>query len=199
MLKPAICCLLFLATGTAATFNTQVIYTELKNPSFEDPNPRASASPDGWTSKTPGSTPDIMPGAWGLQIPALQGKTCLGLVTREDGSVEDVGQCLAKPLKNGDCYAFTIYLSHAQQYVGYNQPCRLRVWGGDGVSSKQVLLASSPLINHAAWKPYTFKFTPTRDIPCITLEATYGPGATFKYKGNILMDKCSEIEQCEKA
>jgi hypothetical protein len=199
MLKPVFICILVLMIGSAATYIDQVPYTTFKNASFEDPNPRASASPDGWTSKTSASTPDIMPGAWGLQIPALHGKTCLGLVTRDDGSVEDVAQMLAKPLKNGDCYAFTIYLSHAQQYVGYNQPCRLRVWGGDGVSAKQELLASSPLISHAAWKPYQFKFVAGRDIPCITLEVYYGPGTTFKYKGNILMDNCSAIEQCEKA
>ena len=199
MLKSAFICTMILITGSSATYIDKEPYTAFKNASFEDPNPRASASPESWTSKTPGSTPDIMPGAWGLQIPALHGKTCLGLVTRDDGSVEDVGQCLAKPLKNGDCYAFTIYLSHAQYYVGYNQPCRLRVWGGDAVSSKQELLATSPLINHASWKPYTFKFMPGRDISCITLEVYYGPGVTFKYKGNILLDKCSEIEQCEKA
>lgn len=199
MLKPCLCFILICAVGWSAAPNYQATYTTFKNASFEDDNPRASASPDGWNSKSPGSTPDIMPGAWGLQIPAFHGKTCLGLVTRDDGSVEDVSQCLAKPLKKGECYSFTIQLSHADRYVGYNQPCRLRVWGGDGISSKQDLLASSPLINHSAWKKYTFKFTPTRDCSCITMEASYGPGATFKYKGNILLDNCSEIEKCEKA
>ena len=102
--------LLILVLATSGfSFDGQV-YSLLNNASFEDDNPRASASPAGWTSKTPGSTPDILPGAWGLNIPAHHGKTCIGLVTRDDGSVEDVGQCLEKQLTKGDCFSFSIYL-----------------------------------------------------------------------------------------
>ncbi len=187
--------LLFLASS----FTDGPLYTTFSNASFESETRKESIFPDGWSSQTPNNTPDILPGAWGLQIPAHHGKTCLGLVTREDGSVENIGQTLSKTLKADECYSFSIYLSHADYYVKYDKPCRLRVWGGDAPGSKQVLLATSSLINHTEWKVYNFKFIPSKECTSITLEAYYAPGITIKYKGNILLDQCSEIFQCEKA
>ncbi|MDX2134017.1 MAG: hypothetical protein SFV52_04500 [Saprospiraceae bacterium] len=167
------------------------------NPSFED-EPRASASPAGWTSYTPGSTPDIFPGAWGLQAPAADGKTCLGLVTRTDGSTEDVSQNLQQPLQAGVCYKFSIRLAHLPQYVGYNQAVRLRIWGGTE-GRRTELLAGSPLIHHPDWREYTFEFIPDQEVRCITFEAYFGPGVMFRYKGNILLDLVSPIIRCDRA
>lgn len=169
-----------------------------RNPSFEDA-PGASASPAGWQSFTPDSTPDIMPGAWGLQIMPQEGKTCIGLVTREDGTSEDVGQGLPEVLKGGFCYKFSIYLAHAPKYVGYNNPTRIRVWGSSKRGGKEQLLACSPLVDHSDWRNYKFQFIPSADIQYITFEAYFAPGASFKYKGNILMDNCSAIEKCDRA
>lgn len=189
----------FFWTGGALAGPDKPVYTTFANPSFEDPSPRESHFPDQWSSQTPNNTPDLLPGAWNLSIPAFHGKTCLGLVTRDDGGVENVGQKLPLTLKADDCYRFFIYLSHAAKYVGYNQPCRLRVWGGDFPGDKRVLLATSPLINHSEWKQYEFTFSPRQDVAAITFEAYYAPGATLKYKGNILLDLCSDIEKCTKA
>jgi len=169
----------------------------LQNPSFED-TPRASASPSGWGSYTPGSTPDIMPGAWDIVVEPQDGKTCVALVTREDGTREDIGQQLPQTLKAGTCYTFSIYLCHAPQYVGYNHPARLRIWGGTG-HRKEQLLAGSALIDHAGWKQYKFQFVPTRDMRYITFEAFFAPGSMFHYRGNIVLDNCSYIERCDKA
>ena len=169
-----------------------------RNPSFED-TPRQSASPAGWESLTDGSTPDILPGAWGVNSPPQHGKTCLGLVTRTDGTREDVSQMLDQTLKGGKCYNFSIYLAHAPAYVGYNQPLRLRVWGGAERGGKEVLLYSSPLIDHTGWKKYIVEFMATSDVRFITFEAYFGPGVLFYYKGNILLDNCSPIERCDRA
>jgi hypothetical protein len=169
----------------------------LKNPSFED-KPRASASPEGWSSKTPDSTPDILPGAWGIDFAAQEGRTCVGLVTRDDGTREDLGQALSEPLKAGTCYKFTIHLAHSPKYVGYNHPIRLRVWGGAS-GSKDLQLAASPLIDQAEWKKYEFQFSPTKEVRFIILEAYFAPGTSFFYKGNILLDNCSAIERCDRA
>lgn len=168
------------------------------NPSFED-TPRASASPAGWQSFTAGSTPDILPGAWGIDVPPQDGKSCIGLITREDGTSEDVGQALGEILKGGFCYKFSIYLAHVPKYVGYNHPVRIRVWGGMKRGGKEQLLASSPLIDHADWRNYKFQFIPASDIRYITFEAYFAPGASFKYKGNIVLDNCSAIEKCNRA
>ena len=169
----------------------------LQNPSFED-TPRASACPWGWASYTPGCTPDIMPGAWGVQAKAQNGNTCVALVTRDDGSREDIAQQLPQTLKAGTCYTFTIYLAHSPDYVGYNHPARLRVWGGAG-RGKEQLLTSSPLVDHSDWKEYKFQFVPDHDIRYLTLEAYFAPGSMFYYRGNILLDNCSPIERCDRA
>lgn len=169
-----------------------------RNPSFEDA-PRASASPVGWFSNTPGSTPDILPGAWGLECLPQEGKTCLGLVTRNDNTSENVAQALAAPLEGGVCYMFSLYLAHAEKYVGFNQPCRLRIYGSAAKSDKGKLLAASPLINHTDWRNYKFQFFTPGEIRYITLEAWYAPGVTIKYNGNILLDNCSPIEKCDRA
>ncbi|MCA0236657.1 MAG: hypothetical protein LCH81_09765 [Bacteroidetes bacterium] len=168
------------------------------NPSFED-TPRASASPAGWNSFTPGSTPDIMPGAWGIDFQPQDGRSCVGLITREDGTSEDIGQGLQETLKAGFCYKFSIYLAHSPQYVSYNNPIRIRIWGGAKRGSKEQLLASSPLIDHRDWQQYKFQFIPSGDIRYITFEAYFAPGTSFKYRGNILLDNCSPIEKCNRA
>lgn len=169
----------------------------MKNPSFED-YPRASACPEGWASYSPGSTPDIMPGAWGVQAAPHDGKTCVALVTREDGTREDIAQALPQVLKSGTCYTFSIYLAHSPDYVGYNHPTRLRIWGGTG-KTKQQLLASSALVDHEGWKEYKFQFVPNHDMRYITFEAYFAPGSLFHYRGNILLDSCSPIERCDRA
>jgi hypothetical protein len=174
-------------------------YTNFTNPSFECGIQKESIFPDNWSSTTPNNTPDILPGAWGLEKAAHHGKTCLGLVTREDGSSENLGQELPKALHKGDCYAFSVFLSHANYYVKYDKPCRIKVWGGSKPGERQVLLATSPLVSHTDWKQYEFKFTATQDCKAITFEAAYAPGVSQKYKGNIILDQCSEIIKCEKA
>lgn len=170
----------------------------LYNPSFED-TPKASTSPAGWRTWTRGSTPDIMPGAWGVQCAPQDGQSCLALVTREDGTYEDITQALSVPVKQDSCYTFSIYLCNAPKYVGYNMPVRMRVWGGAKPGQKEVLLAASPLISHSDWRLYKFQFVPTKALRSITFEAYYAPGAVFKYRGNVLLDNCSPIERCDRA
>jgi Carbohydrate binding domain len=175
--------------------NTNIAFT---NPSFED-TPRASASPMGWYSYTPGSTPDILPGAWEIDFKAQDGATCVGLVTRENGTSEDISQTLSTTLGKGHCYSFTLYLAHAASYVGYNKPTRLRIWGGAVKGQKTQLLCASPLIDHSDWRQYEFQFEPTSDIKHLTFEVYFAPGAMFFYKGNIIIDNVSEIEDCDRA
>lgn len=170
-----------------------------RNPSFEDPRVTAtSACPEGWTS-SPGSTPDIQPGAWGVVCTPHDGKSCVGLVTREDGTREDISQALSERLKKGNCYTFNLYLAHAERYVGYNQSVRLRVWGGSSKGAKEELLDVTPMISHTDWRNYKLHFTTAQDVSYITFEAYYAPGITFKYKGNLLLDLCSPIEKCDRA
>lgn len=186
-------CMFVLALFLAGK-NQQIHFT---NASFED-TPGEALVPTGWTSTTPGSSPDILPGAWGVNHPPYEGKTCVGLVVRDDGTKEDLGQRLPETLEAGVCYTFTIFLAHTSQYVGHNNPCRLRIWGGQN-GKKEQLLTASPLVDQEEWKSYTFQFVPNKAINYINFEAFYGPGVMIHYKGNILLDFCSSIERCDRA
>lgn len=169
-----------------------------RNPSFEDA-PGSGKCPKGWHFTYKGSTPDILPGAWEIMFPAQAGKTCVGLVTREDGTREDIAQAMAKPLKGGECYAFTLYLAHAPNYVGYNKPTRLRIFGYTEKGARSELLASSPLIDHTDWRLYKFELSPSANVTQLIFEAYFAPGVIFYYKGNILLDNCSPLEKCVRA
>ncbi len=169
----------------------------LKNPSFED-SPGPSKVPRGWMIVGVGSTPDIMPGAWGVQCLPQEGASFVALVTRHDGTVEDIGQRLPSPLMPNVCYTFSLYLAHSPRYVGYDLPARLRIWGSDSSNKKQ-LLCSSEAIAHREWRKYTFQFVPNHPMQYLILEAYYAPGVFKPYRGNVLLDNCSPIERCERA
>jgi Carbohydrate binding domain len=168
------------------------------NPSFEGKS-GASHMPQGWYSFTSGSTPDLLPGAWGVQSAAHSGNTCLGLVTRDDGSSEDVGQLLSQTLEMGTCYTFSMFLNFTKSYVGYNNPVRLRIWGGSEKGEKTTLLTTSPLIDNTEWKEFKFQFVPKSKVKYLTFEAYFAPGVIFYYRGNILLDDVTAIERCDRA
>ncbi|MFN0214019.1 MAG: hypothetical protein ACKVT2_07165 [Saprospiraceae bacterium] len=170
----------------------------LRNPSFEDA-PGTGKCPKGWYSGYQGSTPDILPGAWEINFPAQDGKTCIGLIVREDGSREDISQALGEPLVGKKCYTFSLYLAHSPKYVGYNNPARLRIFGSTGKGVKGELLATSPLIDQTNWRQYKFELSPKANVTHLIFEADYAPGINFKYKGNILIDNCSPLEKCLRA
>ncbi len=188
---------LLLAAWICTSFQRSNDKIALKNPSFED-TPGSSRVPPGWLTVGMGSTPDVMPGAWGVRVPPQDGLSFLALVTREDGSCEDIAQHLTTPLKPNVCYEFDIYLAHTHRYVGYNLPVRVRVWGSDGPNKRQ-LLCSSSAITHADWRRYTFQFVPNHTMRYIILEAYYAPGVFRHYRGNVLLDNCSPIKRCERA
>jgi hypothetical protein len=188
--------LLFLSLTAFTMQPSGKIY--FRNPSFEDA-PGAGKCPKGWYSGYQGSTPDILPGAWEIMFPPQEGKTCLGLIVREDGTREDISQVLTEPIKAGQCYGFTIYLAHATKYVGYNKPVRLRIWGATDKGGKGEALASSPLIDHLDWRQYKFELSPSSNITHLIFEADFAPGVVFKYKGNLLLDNCSPLEKCIRA
>jgi hypothetical protein len=189
-------CLIFPLLASSGQPSGKIYF---RNASFED-RPGTGKAPKGWYFDTPGNTPDVLPGAWEIMEPkAYDGKTYVGLITREDGTYEDIRQSLAEPLKAGQCYTFSIYLAHAPKYVGYNKPTRLRILGASAKGGQLEILANSPLVDHPTWKQYKFEFTPSRDVTQLVFEACFAPGAVFKYRGNVLLDLCSPIEKCVRA
>ncbi len=164
------------------------------NASFEG-EPRDATIPRGWYDCEPGTTPDILPGPWGVYLEASAGETYVGLITRENGSWESIGQKLTKKLEEGICYYFSLELARSDEYMGYNKPLKLRVWGGNAKCNRTQLLVETDRISHTDWQTYSFDFTAETDLRYIIVEAYHADG-NFAYAGNILIDNISPIRQC---
>lgn len=178
-----------------AAYSKGQIY--LINPSFEG-EPQDATVPAGWLPCEPGTTPDILPGVWGVYQEASHGNTFVGLITRENGTWESIGQRLKSPVEPGQCHSFTMELAHSKTYAGYNKPLKLRVWGGTAKCGKDQLLFESPLIEHREWKRYKVEFSGKKEINYIVIEAFYQEGE-FSHRGNILIDNISPIKKCARA
>ena len=186
--------LLFLATFTWFNLTGQLI--ELANPSFED-EPADATTPQGWTPCKEGTTPDILPGYWGVYTPSSDGETYVGLITRHNNTWESIGQRLTLPLKKDNCYDFSLELAHSDTYAGYNGPIKLRIYISKLKCQKDQLIFESPLIEHFDWKTYKVRFTPNEDYRYILFEAFHSE-EPFEYQGNLLMDRISLIRACDR-
>ena len=183
----------FLLISFPLVFSGQI---RLENPSFEG-EPQDATVPVGWMPCELGTTPDILPGPWGVYQEASDGETFMGLITRPDGTYESVGQRLPAPLEKEECYSFNLDLARSMTYTGYNKPLKLRVWGAVSRCQKAELLFESPVIRHTEWKNYPFSFATQFDYHYIILEA-HAPN-NQAVKGNILLDNCSQITVCKRA
>lgn len=170
----------------------------LQNASFEGLAGQNAEISD-WYSCEPRSTPDLLPGPWGVRIKPSQGMSYLGLTTREDRSWEHIEQKLSDTLKKNQCYQFRVDLAHSPVYAGYTGEVCLRVWAGKDACSPKQLLASSAAIGHSDWRTYEFSFFAEADWTYLYVEAYYKPASLFFYKGNLLIDSFSPFETCIKA
>jgi len=171
--------------------------TRLDNGSFEG-DPQDATVPTGWHACQKASTPDILPGPWHVYLEASEGETYMGLITRNDGTWESVGQRLKRPLKEKECYRIYMDLAHSRNYAGYNNPIKLRIWGAKRKCGKNQLLGESKVIQHQDWRTYKFEFTTESKFNYIILEAYHGDGEYVPVNGNILLDGLTKIEQCSR-
>lgn len=169
------------------------------NGSFEGENSTAATMPQGWIPCRAGTTPDILPGSWGVYTIPSHGQSYVGLITRDDGSFEAIGQRLTTPLAQGECYSFTLDLAHSKTYSGYNLPIRLRIWAGTKACAKDQLLWESDLIYNQKWQTHEVRFTAKNTYRYIIIEAYFAPGVFVKYRGNVLVDHISDILRCDRA
>ena len=170
----------------------------LENASFED-EPQDATMPQRWHSCKKGSTPDILPGFWGVYLEPFDGESYVGLITRHDGSYEVIGQRLTSPMEAKECYSFTVQLAHSKSYVNYNIPIRLRIYGGNSFCDQTQLLCESKAIDHTDWKSYKFDIFPKDTYDYIILEAYYAKNIYVPYPGNILVDDFSVFKRCARA
>ncbi len=188
MFKQLIILSLFL--GIAISLNAQ---TTLQNPSLED-TPSDAMIPFGWFMCADGTTPDILPGFWGVYNSPSDGNTFMGLITRPDGSFESVGQRLTPAMVAKECYQISLDLAHSKTYAAYNKPIQIRIWLGNKKCSKQQLIYESEIVKNNDWKKHLIDFTPDDNYKYIILEA-YTKDIK---KGNILIDNISAIYKCDR-
>ncbi len=174
---PRIFLLLALCLGTALAHGQ----TNFNNPSFEGTT-GAGVAPPGWFICQ--DSPDILPGTWGVTLPASNGNTYMGLLT--GGPIkESVGQPFA--FTAGVNYSFSVNLARSAFYfnTSYGQAGRLNVWVGTSNCAKTLLLWTSPVVTDA-WQNHTFSFTPTINYTYFRIEAEY-PGSAAQ-ECNVLVD-----------
>ena len=188
--------IIFLFVGLlAVSFNPDSSIL-LNNPSFEGV-PEDARVPDDWFACGNYSTPDILPGPWGVYQEPYHGDTFLGLISREDGTWEHIGQKLSKPLKKDECYTFSVKLARSSGSVGYNKALKFRVWGGTDKCQRAQLLGHTIAISHNEWKSYRFSFFTNDAYDFVIFEAYYA--GNVPYRGNLLVDACSPFEVCIRA
>ena len=208
--------LFFLLITVLTVFDTvqaqkpQVIY--LENPSFED-QPRAGRTPSSWADcgHSQESPPDIQPyGGFNVTRPAHDGRTYIGLVSRDNKTWEAVAQRLSSPLNKGTCYKFSLHACKSQTYISptrknQSQPTNfskglvIRIWGGNNYCDRAELLDEiKEPIDHSDWREYQFEFNPkSSEYTFICIEAYYKTPTFNWYNGNVLIDNASEIYSCE--
>lgn len=187
--------LLLFFFATSSIIAQKDIY--LSNTSFEG-EPDDATVPIGWFACAPGTTPDILPGPWGVYQEATEGDTYMGLITREDGTFESIGQRLPKPIKMNECYSFSVDLAHSNTYAGYNRPLKIRIWMGKRKCEKGQLIAETDFVDHQDFEVYNFEFTAKKTWNYIIIEAFYKEGR-FRHQGNILIDNFSAFKWCNRA
>jgi len=169
---------------------------EFDNGSFED-TPADATMPSGWWLVARGTTPDILPGYWGVYDDPADGETFIGMITRQDGTIESIGQRLSKTLEKEGCYSTSIDLAHSSGYVGYNTPIKLRIYLGSSRKSKDQLIYESEKVENSEWEKHLIEFIPKQNYRYFIIEAYTDDGPTIR--GNILIDNLTPIINCNRA
>jgi len=169
----------------------------ISNASFEG-EPSDATVPSGWYAESYATTPDILPGYWGVYNEPSEGDTYIGLITRSDGSFESIGQRLNSALKKGICYNFNIDLSYSDNYVGFNKPIQIKIWISDKKGERQQLIFQSEIVDNLKWQTHNVKFSPETDKQYLILES-FNQDTKTNHKGNILIDNISYIAACNRA
>jgi len=178
-----------------------------QNPSFED-RPDFGRPPAGWFfcgnfGETP---PDIHPGGfYGVETQPKDGRTYVGMVTRDNGTAEQLGQRLVQPLVPGKCYAFRVFAARSEVYSSFSRitgqpapftlPLKLAVLGAHRHCEPTVVLALSKTILETEWQQLDFVLRPEEAFDHLILAASSANGE--RYNGNILMDAASPLVPCD--
>jgi outer membrane protein OmpA-like peptidoglycan-associated protein len=199
-----LCCLFFTLARLCAQNEAPI---SLVNPSFEADWPgKTGVTPNGWfdCGLAGESPPDIQPGAFSVVQTPSKGTSCLGLVVRDNNTSEGISQRLERSLEQGKCYEWSLDICRSKHYLSlskktnqeanYNQPVKVRLWGGNGFCDRSEMLYETPLIDHHNWKKYTAKIQSRKGTySYIIIEVDFDDAAPNPYNGNVLLDNLSSI------
>jgi gliding motility-associated-like protein len=160
----------------------------LSNPSFEGEG-NDNEAPEEWSACTQMCSPDNPPlPEIKIYQPASDGDRYLSMRTRgfitapgwEDhtGVNDDVSTNLLQPLLKGVNYKLLIDLACDKFADLFWIPtkmdsCRLLIWAGTGLCTKEELLFASGPITDTTWNTYEICFTPSHDYYYFYLQADY--------------------------
>jgi hypothetical protein len=137
----------------------------------------------------------------------LYGKSNALLTANEHGLTTGYLQQLELPMVKSTEYRVSMDLSYNNEYrffcldkLGsslirdFENPLRLRIWGGTNKRPKTELLAESAVVAHKDWKTYTFTLIPEKEsYDTITFEGVFVSDFGEPYNGNLQIDNCSKI------
>jgi hypothetical protein len=128
----------------------------------------------------------------------------MGMVVREDGSFEAIGQKLPIPMTSGTIYAFSMHLAKSplllspvrsapMDSVSFDTPVVMRVYAGMSACDRLQLLAETAPIDHSGWKEYLVLLTPQADYTHISFVAYFAAPYLEFYNGHLLADHFSDL------
>lgn len=198
----------------------------LSNPSFEGKTELAIV-PEGWIYRGfPGETPpDLLPyranffyvdslaekpwvrssdWGYGVSLAPFDGRSYLGMVTRDNETWESLSQKLAVPLAEDTCYQMQVQLASSMDYhsasrttglpQNYNAPTRLVIHSLLENGKQLELLGATPPVDHPIWQPYTLILKPDRPVKHLQFSAWYAHDSITA--GNLLLDHIQPLQAC---
>lgn len=193
-IQPNIFAIILISFASILNLSSQ---SQLSNPSFED-TPADATMPTGWFAQTEGTTPDILPGYWGVYNEASEGETYIGLITRPNGTFESIGQRLYSPLIRSRCYKFSIDVAKSNTYAGYADSVKLRIWLGTKKRDRRQLIFETQAISHEEWRTYNIEINAEFDATYLIIEVN-PVNSKIPQSGNILLDNIKNFYHCDRA
>jgi len=196
----------FVITGSFAQDLLDTIY--LDNPSFENVQYESLRY---WTdcseaNESPYDVHKSKKELFSVTEEAFDGDYFVGLVVRDNGTMEGLSQRLYEPLLASQLYQFSALLRCPRRYisrslitgeeVNYNEPISFAVYGGNSPCETKTLLGITEPVTGFEWMQYDFVLEPVEDYEYIILHAVYAPTLS-PYNGGVLVDWLSDIYEIE--
>lgn len=135
---------------------------------------------------------------WRVEQLPYDGVSYTGLVVRDDGSFEVLGQRLKHKLVENKKYRISFYLCTSKKMksmsprsrgrqVRFSNPVNLRFNIGDDYQFSQIIFETGEVSNEN-WEEYSFEFQPKSDVNYFWIESAPLPDFDGPYNGNVLID-----------